>query len=94
MKNGFLLQKGQPSALLKTLEGKVWQTQIREEDLQRLKETYRVGHIVRTNSCLDVRLFAEMRPSFAVSPTTLGLEDLYLYHFDETDKQRETGFEK
>lgn len=82
MKNGFLLQKGRPSELIKTLEGKVWQTQIREEDLGRLKETYRIAHIARTNGCLDVRLFSEIRPSFAVSPATLGLEDLYLYHFE------------
>jgi len=92
MKNGLLLQKGRPSELLKALEGKIWQAQIREDDLQRLKETFRVGHIVRTDGYLDVRLFAEMRPSFAVSPATLGLEDLYLYHFDEVNGQSETGF--
>jgi len=92
MKNGLLLQKGRPSELLKALEGKIWQAQIRDDDLQRLKETFRVGHIVRTDGYLDVRLFSEIRPQFAASPATLGLEDLYLYHFDEVNGQSETGF--
>jgi ABC-type multidrug transport system ATPase subunit len=86
MKDGCLLQKGQPSALLKELEGRVWQTKVREEELPRLKESYRVGHIARADGFLEVRLLSDGRPPFPVAPAVPGLEDLYLYYFEEAGR--------
>jgi ABC-2 type transport system ATP-binding protein len=89
MKEGRLLQQGQPSDLLKELEGLVWKAVIREEELSRIKENYRVGNIARANGSLEVRFISPVRPFFDVVPLSPGLEDLYLYHFDEEPEKLE-----
>ena len=80
LSEGEILRSGSPSALLKELDGKVWNLYITDEDLPSANERYKVSNIARDGETVIARVIAdspdERWKRDAVRPN---LEDLYLY---------------
>ncbi len=85
MKKGCLLGCQTPAQWLKTLEGKIFEISVGEEELETIQNQYLVCNIRRDeNEKIWVRVISdeiiEGNDTVAVSPT---LEDLYLFLFEE-----------
>ena len=80
LSEGEILRSGSPSALLKELDGKVWNLYITDEDLPSANERYKVSNIARDGETVIARVITdspdERWKRDAVRPN---LEDLYLY---------------
>lgn len=82
MKDGLLIEKGNPRHLLKRLDGSVWLVTISDAQLAAYQDRYKVGNIVRNEDGLVVRVIADEKPQQTAVETAPNLEDLYLYYFD------------
>lgn len=76
---GRLLTHSTPEALLRAVEGKVWEWVIPSADLTAARQRYLISSTVRRSDGVHVRLVADTPPGAeaqAISPT---LEDAYLH---------------
>ncbi len=93
IKKGFLLKKDTPTNILQEIEGKVWQVEIPEAALNDIKQKNKVGNIRRKQEKIEVRLISAKKPLPGAVQVEPGIEDIYLYYFDEeaeTDGTLET----
>lgn len=83
VKNGHLIEKGSPEKLQKEIQGKVFELQIKQEELQKVKERFEISNLFYTDGKVIVRIISEEFPNGynaqEVAPT---LEDVYLYRFE------------
>ncbi len=80
LSGGKILRSGSPSALLKELDGKVWNLYITDEELPAANERYRVSNIARDGEVVIARVIAESPDGpWKRSAARPNLEDLYLY---------------
>jgi ABC-2 type transport system ATP-binding protein len=84
---GRKLQHAAPEALLKLLEGKVWQWVIPSTELPALKQQYIVSGMVRHSAGVQVRVVSEAAPSPRAESILPSLEDVYLYLVSNGTKQ-------
>jgi ABC-2 type transport system ATP-binding protein len=83
IKEGFLLKKDTPTKILQELEGKVWQVEIPESALYDIKQKYKMGNIRRKQEGIEVRIISKEKPFPSAVQIEPGMEDIYLYYFDE-----------
>ena len=85
LKEGKLIAKERPSALLKTVENQVFEIAVEEEDLPEVQKRYRVGNICRDEEdTIWVRVITEKEPEgFRLRKPSPTLEDVYLHVFEE-----------
>lgn len=83
LKEGQLIRKEQPEALLRELNGKVWSACIPESALVELERDYRIGNVVRKGNGIEVRIISDTKPIPNAVLQESRLEDMYLYYFDE-----------
>jgi ABC-type multidrug transport system ATPase subunit len=76
---GKLVVSSSPEALLRTVEGHVWEWVMPSADLTEAKRRYRISSTMRRSDGVRVRVVSEQAPAGAarVAPT---LEDAYLLH--------------
>lgn len=80
LSEGEILRSGSPSALLKELDGKVWNLYITDEELSAANERYKVSNIARDGEVVIARVIAESPDGpWKRSAARPNLEDLYLY---------------
>lgn len=88
LKKGMIIDSGTPRELTSKIEGKVWQIDVHETEVEKVGREYRVTGISKDESDIArLRVISEMPPtcdSISVLPT---LEDYYLYVFGD-DIQR------
>jgi ABC-type multidrug transport system ATPase subunit len=87
LNNGRLLAHLAPEALLRTVEGKVWEWVVPSAELTAARQRYIISSAVRRSDGVHLRLVAAAPPgdhAQAVPPT---LEDAYLYRLS-TDRER------
>jgi len=84
---GRKLQHAAPEALLKLLEGKVWQWVIPSTELPALKQQYIVSGMVRHSAGVQVRVVSEAAPSPRAESILPSLEDVYLHLVSNGAKQ-------
>lgn len=77
MKNGTLITHGNQEELIAQISGKVFETSIQKEDLNRFKSEYTVVSTARKAGQLVVRYLSDTPPVNAV-PKEANLEDAYL----------------
>ena len=75
---GHLLRHDTPEALLKTMNGRVWDWVIDFEELDRVKQNYLVSQSIRRAEGLHVRVVQDAPPANDAQPGTPTLEDAYL----------------
>ena len=85
LNKGKLVSKDTAINLTKTLEGKVFETDISSSELNEIQRKYRLSNIFHNGDSITVRIVSDTKPENYecrnVKPT---LEDLYLYVFEDT----------
>lgn len=82
LKEGSVLRHGSCADLTSEITGKVFEVTIREEDLSKITQKYRVGNITRGENCLYIRIISELWPQEKnVREVRPELEDVWLWHF-------------
>ena len=76
---GMLLRKAAPEDLLKELENKVWEWNIKSEELVALKQKHIVSGTIRRSDGVQVRVVSENQPEAHAQNVQPNLEDAYLY---------------
>ena len=79
IRQGRLVRHGAPEALLKEVEGKVWEWQAASADLPALKQRLLISSTIRSSQGVQVRAVAEAAPDAQAVAVTPRLEDAYLY---------------
>jgi ABC-type multidrug transport system ATPase subunit len=76
---GRLLTHTTPEALLRTVEGKVWEWVIPSPELTEARQRFLVSTAVRRSDGVHLRVVAEAPPSDGAQAVLPSLEDAYLY---------------
>lgn len=83
LKDGKIIVGGAPSKICKTIEDKVGELRIEQQQLKEIEENMKIATLSRDGDEIVARVISETAPNgnyHTVAPT---LEDLYLYHFGE-----------
>ncbi|CAM2079386.1 MAG: ABC transporter ATP-binding protein [uncultured Clostridium sp.] len=83
MNKGKLLLKDNPDTIVESMQGKVFEAKIQEEQLNKVKEKYNISNIIKTNDGLLARIVSEDKPmGLDIDSVKSTLEDTYLYYFN------------
>ena len=80
MKHGKVIRFASPLELMTELEGKVWEFHGSFEEVQKWKEIYPKGEVIRRSTGYVLRVAAEELPEEFVRVNDLTLEDVYLFY--------------
>lgn len=83
LKDGEIIDSGVPSYICKTIDNKVVELRIEQQQLKEIEENMKIASLSRDGDEIVARVICEAVPIgnyHTVAPT---LEDLYLYHFGE-----------
>lgn len=75
---GRKLRQAAPEALLRLLDGQVWQWQVPSEALPDLKQRHLVSGVIRRENGFQVRVVSQSAPAPEAERVTPSLEDVYL----------------
>jgi ABC-type multidrug transport system ATPase subunit len=75
---GRKLQHAAPEAMLRLLDGQVWQWVVPSETLPALKQQHLVSGVIRRDNGFQVRVVSQSAPAPAAERVTPSLEDVYL----------------
>jgi ABC-2 type transport system ATP-binding protein len=79
IRQGRLVRQGAPEALLRSVEGKVWEWVAPSAELPALKQRLLISGTIRTSQGVQVRAVADEAPAVQAVPASPRLEDAYLY---------------
>ena len=83
MNKGKLLLKDNPDTIVESMQGKVFEARIQENQLNKVKEKYNISNIIKTNDGLLARIVSEDKPiGLDIDSVKSTLEDTYLYYFN------------
>ena len=83
MNKGKLLLKDNPDTIVESMQGKVFEAKIQENQLNKVKEKYNISNIIKTNDGLLARIVSEDKPKeLNINDVKSTLEDTYLYYFN------------
>jgi ABC-2 type transport system ATP-binding protein len=78
MDRGRLLAWAEPEALLRAVEGRVWEWVIASADLAAARGRWKISSTVRRADGVHVRVVADLPPAATARPAQPSLEDAYL----------------
>jgi len=85
MQQGKIIRQANPYMLLDEIATSIWSVDVSDETLLFLQETYQIGAIQQTRSGKNrVRIISTDLPHPDAIQVEPQLEDLYLYHLDES----------
>lgn len=89
LKQGKLILQDTPSKVLSQMENKVWQAHISVDKLKELQTQYMVSNIVgEKNNIVAVKVVGDdLQSKLGASPALPNLEDIYLYLFNDFNKE-------
>ncbi|MFN7997317.1 MAG: ABC transporter ATP-binding protein [Bryobacteraceae bacterium] len=76
---GRLIRHESPEALLRAVDGRVWECIIPSAELVSFRERYPMGSAIHRADGVHVRLVCGASPAMGASPVPPSLEDAYLY---------------
>ena len=85
MKKGQLLHQGKPHEIIHTIDGKVWECRVPNEEAGAFIERCNVGNLRAEGSETVLRIISDDKPLNTAQATTPNLEDLYLYYFADAE---------
>lgn len=87
MKNGNLLDHRSPLEFCKSIQGKVFELFIQEDELKKVQATFLISNISQQANGLSVRILSDQKPvQYQYIEAVANLEDVYLYHFSDEIK--------
>lgn len=88
MKNGSFILQGTVQELTQTMEGRVWECTVLEEEAQELMEKGCLANIHHLDGRARMRLIADRKPDENAVQAAPVLEDLYLSCFPDSEERR------
>lgn len=83
IRQGELLKKASPLALIEEISGKVGEGLVTREEVAALQKKYQIGNVYQGRQGLKLRLVADELPEGFVPVTDhIDLEDVYLYYLE------------
>ena len=83
IRQGELLKKASPLALIEEISGKVGEGLVTREEVAALQKKYQIGNVYQGRQGLKLRLVADELPEGFVTVTDhIDLEDVYLYYLE------------
>ncbi len=83
LKKGVISDSGSPYELTAKIEGHVWQTVVRPEEVQDMQNHHRVVNIQNGDDGVILRILEEAKPTDQATPVLPSLEDYYLHVFGD-----------
>ena len=83
LKKGVISDSGSPYELTQKIEGQVWQTVVKPEEVQAMQEKFRVVNIQNGEQGVILRILSDVKPTEASIPVVPSLEDYYLHVFGD-----------
>lgn len=83
MKKGQLLHQGKPHEIIHSIDGKVWECRVSNEDAGTLIENRNVGNLRAEGTETVLRIISDDKPLETAQAVSPNLEDLYLYYFEK-----------
>ncbi|MCI8598193.1 MAG: ABC transporter ATP-binding protein [Lachnospiraceae bacterium] len=89
MKQGQILEQGSVSEVTESVNGKVWEYLAEPEEAMRLNEAFAVSNLRNDGEKVYLRLVSDSCPCHGARQVKPGLEDVYLYYFEEVSEHVE-----
>ncbi|MEZ3435976.1 MAG: ATP-binding cassette domain-containing protein [Lachnospiraceae bacterium] len=86
MKKGRIVGQGSVADVTENIRGKVWEYEAEAEEALRLNDIYPVSNLKNEGDRVRLRIVSEERPHEGALPAEPGLEDVYLYYFEEVSE--------
>lgn len=83
MKQGQIIEQGTAQEVTDSVNGKVWEYLAGQEEAARLNEAFAVSNLRNEGDKIHLRIVSDSCPCEGASPVRPGLEDVYLYYFEE-----------
>ena len=86
MKQGRIIEQGTVEEVTQNADGKVWEYLAGPDESLRLTETFSVSNLKNEGEQVRLRIVSDTCPCDGAVPVRPGLEDVYLYHFEEVSE--------
>lgn len=89
MKKGRIIEQGTPREVTRNIDGKVWECLADPREAARLLASFTVSNLRNAGDQVHLRLLAQTCPCEGAVNAAPGLEDVYLYYFEEVSEHVE-----
>lgn len=89
MKQGRIVGQGAPQEVAESIQGKVWEYLADPEEAMRIHTSGAVSNFRNEGDKVYLRIVSKSCPCKGAVPVLPGLEDVYLYYFDEVSEHAE-----
>lgn len=86
MKQGQLIEQGTVAKVTGSVNGKVWEYLAKPDEAVRLNDAFAVSNLKNEGEMVRLRIVSDSCPCEGAVQTPPGLEDVYLYHFEEVSE--------
>lgn len=83
MKEGRIIGQGTGAQITESVRGKVWEYLAEPREAERLNQTYAVSNLKNAGDRVHLRIVSDTCPCEGAISADPGLEDVYLYYFEE-----------
>lgn len=87
MKRGKIVEQGSVAGVTESVRGKVWEYTAEAKEALHLNDTFAVSNLKNEGDMVRLRIVSDTCPCEGAIPVTPGLEDVYLYHFEEVSER-------
>lgn len=86
MKKGRIVEQGTLKEVTESVQGKVWECLVGQQEADRLNLEYSVSNLRNEGDKIYLRIVSDESPCNGAVPASPGLEDVYMYYFEEEAK--------
>lgn len=83
MKQGRMIAQGPASKITERIHGKVWEYLATPQEAARIQASFAVSNLRNEGENIYLRILSQSCPCKGAVPVAPGLEDVYLYYFEE-----------
>lgn len=89
MKQGRMIGQGAVSKLTECMHGKVWEYLAAPQEAAHIQASFAVSNLRNEGENIYLRILSQSCPCDGATPVAPGLEDVYLYYFEEVPEHVE-----
>lgn len=86
MKEGHIAEQGSIDRVTESIRGKVWEYEADPEEALKLNDRFPVSNLKNQGDKVRLRIVSDTCPCEGAIPAGPGLEDVYLYYFEEVSE--------
>lgn len=83
MRQGQIVEQGTPKEVAESVDGKVWECLVEPHNVQKFNTDYSVSSLRNEGDQVYLRIVSDSCPKKGAQLAEPGLEDVYLYYFNE-----------